>query len=380
MKPIYCFIFAVCAAITIASFSCKPTSKDIFIDDSLSNKTTSIHRIDSVAPSQDPTPLSYQEYVAAHPDIFGQNCMYFTSEAQMEAVYDSVSELGWTELAHWAAVNGITNDVIASNIVYDSILSVVEEALNVSFIDGISSELISDVCAELVDIFSNDESGYISITDSSGISTYGPQEMMSLKVFCNSNNLFVVDSTIYYFFPDGDGEVMIDLDTITNDLSTLRELHNVFNIEDYFEWVNEYGLSPYLFPSQDPNNNPRLYVRYLKNDYYLLRLGIESFERPRICNKSRRYTLVNITNYILSGDKRIETKLKTHFDAAIESRDYEGDNSVIHLFNYTQNFKSKEYQKSTKLNSQCRSSFVHLPTLHYNIYTMNIYNGLSENY
>lgn len=242
-------------------------------------------------------PARYQALVKNNPDIFGEDCLIFSSEEQMMATYDSILGLSNSALINWAKGNSLTNMVVQSNTMYNSAIEDIERAFRSSF-DDASPTLLELMKDSLLSVF-HENMEYLSCYTEKGITYYEPQEMMSLRIFANDQDIFVVDSVAYVCTDYGIAE--IEIDPVLSENSFTYELLTQTTRDSLWAFVNRYG-SVYEYVSTNSVGDSNVIPRStITKGPYQVSISFKASEIQRRFSAIREVTAKVKSYHIIDG-------------------------------------------------------------------------------
>lgn len=257
-----------------------------------------------------------RKIVSEEPLVYGTNVQVFESYAAFDSTINLIEEMQPAKLKVWAQEHNIENEIIESNVVYDSVFQQIGKQNGLQFdSDGMIIEpklFIGNTPGRLDKIFAYEKAleqtlddfdivmhelypQYIhEFTDSLGnhfIESLGaPNE----DIFKNDKNLYVIDSEVHRTYPDG---------AITCAFSDYKKIARFGTVREINQFINREGgvamLSAQFEIKRHSQYQKRILsgIGYDKNSKHAMQASFSIAVSKAIFGLDRRSMRVLVTNY-----------------------------------------------------------------------------------
>lgn len=324
--------------------------------------------------------LDIDELIHSYPDVFGEQCMMFESDDDVESTLDALEDMSSDELIEWADSYGLQNNrIILSNAKYREYEKTIEDEYATTFDAAASNaDLLYQMEADLLVLFNNDESGLIIRQEGDGIDyrySFCPMTF-TLQAFCNEKGIFTVGSTIYKYFNDSPVPMVVDVSTDLVDSDSSGGLTAIDSLlhavgcngwEDYLEIFNPHFFDP--LPITNCLNDSSCFRRVLYNQSsdFKVDISFSANEIPRGLHNEHSYreVSVHVRSFHLHDGIKITrgSQGRLSYNIPTYTGEYE-DLETYHAVKYGR-FKDRTYYKKYNHSYRPRLSYIKLAEFDY---------------
>ena len=148
--------------------------------------------------------IDVQEYISSYPELFGDNVLVFDSFTSVDSILDELSTMDYQTLREWYANVDYQNDIIESNIIYDSILSNVANQLGI-YVDeqyNLTESDMSLLYGQFVQTMSEQYPELCSYDEEYGLCANPLGCVDDEYSLSNNKGIVIIDKVVYLFYQD----------------------------------------------------------------------------------------------------------------------------------------------------------------------------------
>lgn len=146
--------------------------------------------------------INVQDYIKQYPEIFGENVLVFDTYDDAETLLTKFSECRYDELRNLSRDLGINNEIINSNIAYDSTLAkIAEENFGIDYYSDYFNELDENKLNEFYnitkEILRHEHPNWANYDDEYGWCVNPTGNIDDLAALCNKKQIVIIDKVVH---------------------------------------------------------------------------------------------------------------------------------------------------------------------------------------
>lgn len=145
--------------------------------------------------------IDVQEYLDSYPDIFGDEILIFNDLDEVDLLLGDLANMDFNALRTWYNGVGIHNDIIESNIIYDSVLNKVAEQCGIQMNDDyeMSDGERSSLYTRFVEKMSEEYPEMCSTDETYGAYANPLGNVDDVSALSNEKGLVIIDKVVYKY-------------------------------------------------------------------------------------------------------------------------------------------------------------------------------------